>query len=256
MDINFPLILLAAVVITGLIWLVDILFFARKRKTDKLPVVVEYAKSFFPILLLVFVIRSFLVEPFRIPSGSLEPTLLAGDFIIVNKFHYGLRWPLVNTKIIPISNPKTGDIVVFHWPPNPTIDYIKRVIGVPGDHISYINKILYINNKPIPQKEVATTTEVDEMGNQWKVVEMEEDLLGVKHNIYIRPEAASTDLYDIVVPDGKYFVMGDNRDDSQDSRYWGFVPNNNLVGNAIAVWLSWNGTKHNIRWDRIGKLIH
>ncbi|MBX3708803.1 MAG: signal peptidase I [Gammaproteobacteria bacterium] len=263
MNFNFELILFYASVVTGLIVLFDVIFLARKRKLAqegeteiKLPIIIDYARSFFPILLIVFLLRSFLYEPFRIPSGSLEPTLLMGDFILVNKFDYGIRLPVIHKKIYGHDVPQRGDIMVFRWPPNPSYDFIKRVIGLPGDKISYINKELYVNGQKIPQEFVQNSMALGESGNQWQAVEKQEDLLGVKHHIFVDSTKSSRDFHDIIVPDGMYFVMGDNRDDSADSRYWGFVPDKNIVGKAVMVWLSWNSINKNLRFNRIGKLIH
>ena len=222
----------------------------------KLPMIIDYSRSFFPVLLIVFLLRSFLFEPFRIPSASLEPTLLTGDFILVNKYQYGMRLPVIHKKLYNIAEPKRGDIMVFRWPPNPSIDFIKRVIGLPGDHISYINKELTVNGQKIPQEFVQNSTARDESGSEWQALEKQEDLLGVKHHIYVDSAKFSRDFHDVVVPEGMYFVMGDNRDDSADSRYWGFVPDKNIVGKAILVWLSWDGSKKNLRFNRMGKLIH
>ncbi|VVC75813.1 Signal peptidase I [Aquicella siphonis] len=263
MNFNFEMILFYATVISGLIALFDILFLARRRQLAqkdaaeiKLPIIVDYARSFFPVLLIVFLLRSFLFEPFRIPSGSLEPTLLTGDFILVNKYDYGIRLPVVHTKIYTSGAPKRGDIMVFRWPPNPSYDFIKRVIGLPGDKISYINKELYVNGQKIPQEYLKESLAVNETGSEWQAQEKQEDLLGVKHRIYIDTAKSSQDFHDIIVPKGMYFVMGDNRDDSADSRYWGFVPDKNIVGKAVLVWLSWDGAKKNLRFNRMGKLIH
>lgn len=259
MNFNFELILFYATLITGLISLFDVLFLAKGRKkkgVTKLPLIINYAKSFFPVLLIVFLLRSFLYEPFRIPSGSLEPTLLTGDFILVNKFDYGVRLPVVHKKIFGQGELKRGDIVVFRWPPNPSIDFIKRVVGLPGDHISYINKELYVNGQKIQQEFLQTTPAQNEGGKEWQAAEKQEDLLGVKHHIFIDPTRPSRDFKDIVVPEGMYFMLGDNRDWSEDSRYWGFVPDKNVVGKAVMVWMSWDGTKTNVRWNRLGKLIH
>ena len=256
MNINFPLILVILVALSGIIVLLDKCFLAKQRATTaKLPLWIDYAHSFFPILLIVLLLRSFLVEPFRIPSGSLEPTLLVGDFVLVNKYIYGLRLPVLNDKILKWREPKHGDVVVFRWPPNPKIDYIKRIIGVPGDHIQYKDKILYINGKKAPQKFLAYTTDSDDAGHNWVVEKREENFLGVKHDIYIRPDAPAQD-FSVTVPKNDYFVMGDNRDDSSDSRFWGFVPEKNLIGKAFAIWMSWSGFKDDIRWRRIGRLIH
>lgn len=263
MNFNFELILFYATVVTGLVALFDIIFLARKRKLKqtgteevKLPIIIDYARSFFPVLLIVFLLRSFLYEPFRIPSGSLEPTLLTGDFIIVNKYDYGVRLPVVHKKLFENNMPQRGDIMVFRWPPNPSVDFIKRVIGLPGDKISYINKELTINGQKIPQEFLQDSTARDESGSAWQAQEKQEDLLGVKHHIYINPERSSRDFHDIVVPDGMYFVMGDNRDDSADSRFFGFVPDKNIVGKAVMVWLSWDGYNKSLRFNRMGKLIH
>lgn len=270
MNFNFELILFYAVVVTGLITLFDIIFLAKKRKKNyeklasttpnlpdmKLPIIIDYARAFFPILIIVFLLRAFLYEPFRIPSGSLEPTLSTGDFILVNKFHYGIRLPVIHTKLYSLDVPKRGDIIVFRWPPNPSIDFIKRVIGVPGDHISYIGKTLYINGEKIPQDYIKDTFTYDENGDRLDVLEKEENLLGVKHAIYQTADKPNDDLNDIIVPEGMYFAMGDNRDNSADSRYWGFVPDENIVGKANYVWMSWDSIKHNVRWKRIGTKIN
>jgi len=270
MNFNFELILFYAVIISGLIALFDIIFLAKRRKLAhaaktkgmanppeiKLPMIIDYAWSFFPVLLLVFMLRSFVYEPFRIPSGSLEPTLSVGDFILVNKYHYGIRLPVVHKKIYSINEPKHGDIVVFRWPPNPSINFIKRVIGVPGDHISYINKTLYVNGQSMPQEFKADSMDRDEEGRDWKVEERIEDFFGVKHSIYQNNLIPKYDFNDVIVPEGMYFMMGDNRDNSADSRVWGFVPEENILGQANYVWMSWNSHDHSIRWKRLGKAIH
>lgn len=263
MNFNFELILFYLVIISGVVALFDKLFFAKKRQRAaattssevKLPLLIDYAYAFFPILLLVFLLRSFLYEPFRIPSGSLEPTLTIGDFILVNKFDYGIRLPISHNKLYKIGEPARGDIIVFRWPPNPSIDYIKRVIGIPGDRISYHRKTLYINGKEIPQTFIQNTTSVDESGNLSKVIEKQETLFGIKHAIFQSEDKPNDDFNDIVVPAGMYFAMGDNRDDSADSRFFGFVPEENIIGKAIVIWMNWNSTEKNIRWDRIGKKV-
>lgn len=259
MNFNFELILFYATIITGVISIIDILLFAPKRKrqhVEKMPLIIDYSRAFFPVLIIVFLLRSFLYEPFRIPSSSLEPTLLTGDFILVNKYDYGVRLPVVHKKIAERGSPQRGDIIVFRWPPNPSYDFIKRVIGLPGDHISYINKELIINGKKIPQTYMQKETAKDELGMEWSAEVKEEDLLGIKHKIYVNPGKTGRDYNDIVVPEGMYFVMGDNRDDSADSRYWGFVPDKNIVGKAVMVWLSWGGFHQGVRWDRVGRVIH
>ncbi|OGT44080.1 MAG: signal peptidase I [Gammaproteobacteria bacterium RIFCSPHIGHO2_12_FULL_37_34] len=255
MNFNFELILFYATLLSGAIALLDILFLQKKRQAKKIPIWIDYARSFFPVLLIVFLLRSFLFEPFRIPSGSLEPTLLVNEFILVNKFDYGIRLPVIHQKIIGKSTPKRGDIIVFRWPPNPSLDFIKRVIGLPGDRIQYVNKELYINDQKIPQDFLQMNRVNDESGELWQATEKEENLFGVKHKIYIDPEKFSGNFSDIVVPDGMYFVMGDNRDNSADSRFWGFVPDENIIGKAVVVWMSWDNSKTNIRWNRLGKVI-
>lgn len=259
MNINFEYILFYLIIGCGVIALFDQLFLAKKRKQankTKLPIIIDYARSFFPVLLIVFLIRSFLYEPFRIPSGSLMPTLLPGDFILVNKFDYGVYIPVIHKKIANVGQPMRGDIMVFHWPPKPSALFIKRVIGVPGDHISYVNKVLTINGHHITQEFDKYTTDTDESGNTFDVVMKLENLLGVKHYIYQVPDKTSFDFNDIVVPEHMYFAMGDNRDNSADSRFWGFVPEENIVGKAVVTWMSWDKDKFNVRWDRLGRLVN
>lgn len=270
MDMNFELILVLIVLFSGVVYLADVLFFARKRHQaasllsttpdetkraileDKATMskIVEYSRAFFPVLLLVLIIRSFIFEPFRIPSGSLEPTLIPGDFILTNKYTYGLRLPVLHSKIFSINSPEVGQIFVFRSPPNPDIDFIKRVIGVPGDKISYIDKVLYINGVMQPQTDIGPVNYTDEDGNVSKVELKSEVLNGIKHNIYIVKNKPAYD-FSLVVPPGNYFAMGDNRDYSWDSRYWGFVPDQNLIGKAVYIWLSWDKDKYRIRWNRI-----
>jgi signal peptidase I len=250
---SFALLLVILAALTGLIILIDKCYWAKRRDAEATqPKLIEHAYAFFPIFLIVLLLRSFLVEPFRIPSGSLEPTLQVGDFVAVNKFAYGLHLPVLETKILSIKNPKTGDIAVFRWPPDPAFDYIKRVIGVPGDVISYHNKKLTINNKPMPQKFMEYT--IDESSGQ-TVARYQEDLNGVIHDIYISPKERAVD-FDVTVPKDHYFVLGDNRDNSADSRYWGFLPKENLRGRAFFVWMSWNGKTHMPRWENIGHVLH
>lgn len=250
---NFALWLLIFSIVTGVVYLLDVLIWSKKRKPKETPPrLIEFSRSFFPVFIVVLLLRSFLIEPFRIPSGSLEPTLLVGDFLAVNKFAYGLRLPVFETKILPISNPKTGQIVVFRWPPNPTYDYIKRVIGVPGDTVEYHNKMISINGKLMKQTFVNYT--IDESSGK-PVAQYRENLNGIVHDIFVRPDVPSVD-FKVVVPPNQYFMMGDNRDDSADSRFWGFVGDEYLRGKAFLVWMSWNGKKDTIRWSKIGQLIH
>lgn len=250
---NFALILVILSLLSGLIFLADKLFWEKKRRLGEEPnKIIEYARSFFPVFFLVLLLRSFIIEPFRIPSGSLEPTLLVGDFLAVNKFAYGFRLPVWEKKIIPVANPKSGEVAVFRWPPEPSLDYIKRVIGTPGDNIGYHNKVLTLNGKPVKQTFLDYT--VDESSGK-SVARYKENLNGVEHDIYIRPDIAAVD-FEVTVPEGQYFMMGDNRDDSADSRYWGFVSDDYLRGKAFLVWMSWNSNTDSIRWSKIGRFIH
>ncbi|MEN9916416.1 MAG: signal peptidase, partial [Pseudomonadota bacterium] len=257
MSFNFEFFLTTAVIISGAIALVDILVFApiRRRKNITHPsVLIEYARSFFPILLLVLLLRSFLAEPFRIPSGSEKPDLLIGDFIVANKFSYGIRLPVLHKKIMAVGEPKRGDIVVFLWPKDTSTYFIKRVIGLPGDAITYKDKVLTINGQLAPQTLIGEQSDQD-ANEKWRVIRKSENLLGVQHDIYLRPDQLATD-FSVYVPPGNYFVMGDNRDNSLDSRYWGFVPEKDLIGKAIWVFFSWDNEQHRVRWHRLGMRIH
>ncbi len=275
---DFALIMLVILVATGAIWSLDRVIWAKQRerraktlidtgKTEaaeqlrKEPVMVEYARAFFPVILIVFLIRSFLAEPFRIPSGSMLPSLYIGDFILVNKFTYGVRLPVINSKVLNIRHPHRGEVMVFRYPKNPAVNYIKRVIGIPGDHILYKDKKLYINGKPMDQMDglpYYPSQSVDPQGDTLKLIE---NLDGVRHEILLTGQL-DPPLPEIVVPEGQYFVMGDNRDRSNDSRFWGFVPDENLVGRAFLIWFSWDMTEQprwfwqRIVWNRIGSAIH
>jgi len=257
MNVDFPLILVILTFLCGLIWLIDVLFLAKKRKLTgkKMPVWIDYGRSFFPVFLIVLIIRSFIIQPYRVPTGSLEPTILPNDFVAVNQFAYGLRLPVLNTKILNIGEPKRGDIVVFRFPGDPRVDYVKRVIGVPGDHVVYKNRTLYINGKKISQKLLQEGQDIEPTGNIPSQVK-EENLMGVKHQILLHETGYEENgSVNIVVPKGMYFMMGDNRDGSGDSRYWGFVAEKYLVGKAFLIWLSWDSNKHRIRWSRIGTIL-
>ncbi len=249
--------------ICGVVWLVYRLA-KREQARAEWPAYVEYARSFFPIFLVVFLLRAFVAEPFRIPSGSMMPTLLVGDFILVNKFAYGLRLPVTKTKIMDIDEPKRGDVVVFRYPVNPRQDYIKRLVGLPGDHIRYRNKTLYINGKPMRMRPVGPYQPVGSGARALGSFEAREDLGGVEHSVLINPLAPDFNpgctfmgYREIVVPEGHYLMMGDNRDDSNDGRCWGFVPEENLVGKAFLIWLSMDWKRPGvIAWRRIGSRIH
>lgn len=249
---SFAFWLFIVCLISGIISLLDIFYFAKKRNPGSKPgPIIENARSFFPVLLLVFLLRSFLIEPFRIPSGSLEPTLLVGDFVATSKFIYGIRIPIIEKKIIEISAPKAGDIVVFRWVPDPNIDYIKRVVGVPGDVIEYKDKVLTINGVEAKQKFVKYTTDPSSGAS---VAEYLENLNGVKHRIFKKLSDPAVD-FKVTVPQNNYFMMGDNRDASSDSRYWGFVSDKYIRAKALITWFSWNSKDHSIRWKRIGRGI-
>ncbi len=254
---SFPAIMVSLVVLTGFIWLLDKFLWAPNRTAEQDdPIIVDYAKSFFPIILAVLVIRSFMVEPFRIPSASMVPTLHIGDFILVNKFSYGVRLPVINNKIIAVGKPERGDVVVFRYPPNPNIDYIKRVVGLPGDRVGYFNKTIYINGTPIAHEVKAKTAEL--LGVVPASYSIHHEQLGNhSHQIALAPSQQRMEV-DKVVPQGHYFVMGDNRDNSSDSRFWGTVPEENLVGKAFYIWMSWdcNASSSCIVWDRIGSSIN
>ncbi len=246
----FALFMLMILAATGLIWLLDSLFWRKKRTAGSAePVIVEYSKSFFPVILAVFLIRSFIIEPFKIPSGSMMPTLLAGDFIVVNKFTYGLRVPILNNTFVEISKPQRGDVAVFHFPPDPSIDYIKRIIGVPGDKIAYRNKQLFINGEPVEMRLVGDYQYVASGLNMVTAKHYREQLGEVNHDVLIEESGLTVDG-ETEVPPGHYFAMGDNRDNSKDSRSWGFVPEDNLVGKAFLIW--WNFDD----FGRIGSTIH
>jgi len=267
---NFALILFIALVVTGGIWLLDALLFKRFRdKEAREPLLVEYAKSFFPVILIVFGLRSFLVEPFKIPSGSMMPTLLIGDFILVNKFTYGIRLPVINKKVVQLNNPERGDVMVFRYPADPGLDYIKRVIGVPGDIVEYRDKQLSINGKPVRTDITGAYSYVGNGLNYVSATVYEEYLNSVGHAMMTESGKPSVELRQVVdfpqrencsynadgdgfvcrVPEGHYFTMGDNRDASGDSRYWGFVPDANIVGKAFFIWMNFED------FGRIGSTI-
>lgn len=250
---NFALILFVLLVITGVLYAVDILKFRKLRvKNGPEPLWVEWGASFFPVILIVFVLRSFLFEPFKIPSGSMIPTLLVGDFILVNKFTYGIRLPVINKKIISINEPQRGDVMVFRYPEDPSLDYIKRVIGVPGDTVAYQNKRLTINGQLVEMTKTADYLHPERLyySEQYlaKMGEVQHNLLNDTDAPAFVPDAGrfpyrencSYNAVGVIckVPAGHYFMMGDNRDNSRDSRAWGFVPEENIVGKAFFIWLN------------------
>lgn len=252
---SFPALMVTFVILTGIIWLIDSIFWAKQRSKDqKEPLAVEYARSFFPIILVVLVIRSFIAEPFRIPSGSMLPTLHVGDFILVNKFAYGIRLPVLNSKVLETGEPERGDVVVFRYPKNPQVDYIKRVIGLPGDTIGYFNKTVYINGEKVDQEVKDKSSELFSLVPARNELRFEA-LDGAGHEILVDPDRRLVEG-EAVVPEGEYFVMGDNRDNSNDSRFWGTVPEANLVGEAFFIWMSWDWNSGGIVWDRLGNSIN
>lgn len=258
MVFDFSFVLVLATLVTGLVWALDA-WYLRPRRIARAgagvppaePVLVEYARSFFPIILIVLVVRSFLFEPFRIPSDSMMPTLLDGDFIFVNKFTYGLRLPVVNAEIVALGEPQRGDVVVFRLPSDPSTNYIKRLVGLPGDHVEVREKRVYVNGELQPVELDGVYIGFGHTGAQIA----QETLGAVQHRVLYIPERSSYD-FDDEVPAGHYFFMGDNRDNSRDSRFpeVGFVPTDHVVGKAVRIWLNWNLPNAPI-WNRIGDAI-
>ena len=298
MNFDLALILVALTALTGVIWLIDKLAFAparnrravsieqiaalseaerkaRMQEAMREPVITEYARSFFPVLVLILIFRSFIAEPFKIPSGSMMPTLLVGDFILVNKFSYGLRLPVLNNRILDLGLPKRGDVIVFRYPgyqceregtpvrsgspcyeplsPVPKQDYIKRVVGLPGDEITYRNKVIMVNGVEVAQTYVGPYIGPSEAGRNLDDAQVKDEMLSnTSHRMMTMPRNAGLEGT-WRVPEASYFVMGDNRDGSADSRYWGFVPEANLVGKAIVIWMNWDNS---IDFRRIGTVIN
>ena len=276
MDIDFPLILVILVFGSGLIWMLDAIFLAPGRRraladlqgeypqwqeegssqaakyqaqaaeTAREPVLVEYAKSFFPVLLVVFVLRSFLVEPFQIPSSSMVPTLEVGEYILVNKYTYGIRLPVVRTKVLALNEPERGDVMVFFPPHMNDTYFIKRVIGLPGDTITYRDKQLFVNGTELPQDTLAVVPQ----GSSRYRVGME-TLGDASHLVQVDESRPSRD-FSLKVKPGHYFMMGDNRDNSSDSRIWGQVPEKDIVGKAFAVWMHWDSLFSIPSFSRVG----
>jgi signal peptidase I len=289
---NFALLLLLATVVTGIYWVAERFYFLpqrqnavaaleandlqRRAELSKMgisqvdgditeakvrllmqPWWLDWTAGLFPVIIVVFLLRSFLFEPFKIPSGSMIPTLLVGDLILVNKYTYGVRLPVINTKITEGTPPQRGDVMVFRYPPKPSLDYIKRVVGVPGDTVAYLNKRLTINGKPLETKALPDFFDEDAM----RYFKQFEETLGEKKHRLLndadRPAfVAGADKFEgfdacsytvegvtCKVPEGHYFMMGDNRDNSLDSRYWGFVPDKNIVGKAFFVWMNFGNLK-------------
>ncbi len=263
---DFSLLLVLLTLFTGLVWLVDSLFFRRRRmdravqnkvQRAREPVIIEYSRSLFPVLLVVLLFRSFLFEPFKIPSGSMIPTLLIGDFILVNKYAYGLRLPVLNSKFMDVGEPQRGDVVVFRYPVDPGVNFIKRLVGLPGDTVVYRDKKLFINGEAVELESQGaySSNEVKCTTPRPDAVRYAEQLGEVKHDILIHTGSGTRDGQ-WVVPEGHYFMMGDNRDRSNDSREWGFVPEANLMGRAVGIWLNFDYTKGCGDFSRMGDGIH
>lgn len=289
---NFSLLLFLATVVTGLYWLAEKFYFWPQRRKAAMaldaqtaqrraelvaqgihqvdnptgeaqarllaqPWWLDWTAGLFPVIVVVFLLRSFLFEPFKIPSGSMIPTLLVGDLILVNKFHYGVRLPVINTKILDNNSPQRGDVMVFHYPPKPSLDYIKRVVGVPGDEVAYLNKKLTVNGKPVPKVPLPDFFDEDALryAKQFQEttgsktyrllndVDRPSFIAGADDFPYRQNCRYSSEGVVCKVPEGQYFMMGDNRDNSLDSRYWGFVPEENIVGKAFFVWMNFGNLK-------------
>lgn len=263
---TFALILFSLLMLTGAIWLLDRYRLSVKRPSgSNEPWWVEYSKSFFPVILVVFFLRSFLVEPFKIPSGSMIPTLHVGDFILVNRYTYGLRLPIVNKKFVEINQPQRGDVMVFHFPNDPSVDYIKRVVGLPGDTLVYRDKRLTINGVEQKLQRDGDYNYVESGLNFLHTERYNENLGDRIHAVLLNPEMPQVHIGNVeeplpcsysaqemrcTVPAGHYFMMGDNRDNSRDSRYWGFVPDEMIVGKAFFIWMNFG------ELDRIGLSIN
>ena len=275
MTIDFPLILVILVFGSGLIWLADAVLLApgRRQRADELrqrfpqwqtegsvdaerydaqlgetarePVVVEYARSFFPVLLVVFVLRSFIVEPFQIPSSSMVPTLEVGDYILVNKYTYGIRLPVVRTKVMSLNEPQRGDVMVFFPPHMNDTYFIKRVVGLPGDRVEYRDKRLYVNGEPVPVTALPGTDSRYQVG--------QEQLGAAEHAVQVDRRRPPRD-FSVEVKPGHYFMMGDNRDNSSDSRIWGQVPEKDIVGRAFAIWMHWESFFSIPGFSRVGSI--
>ena len=267
MAFDFELVLVLATLAAGLIWVIDAVFFAGARRhrsiemthgtrTDavKAPTLVEYARSFLPVLLVVLVLRSFIVEPFRIPSESMLPTLEVGDFIVVNKFSYGIRLPVSHTTVIDLGDPERGDVVVFRYPRQPSVNYIKRIVGLPGDTVAYYNRRVFINGEPVPMERLGEYIPPGIGAGDNSLLRFRERLGDTVHSVLLDPDGRSLEG-EFVVPEDHYFVLGDNRDHSNDSRAWGYVSEDNLVGHAQMIWMHWDWNGEGFDWSRVGNTI-
>jgi signal peptidase I len=291
--LDFSLVLVVVVAIAGVIWLLDHVLFAplRRRRAlaagrepaqQTMPVTVDYARSFFPVAVIVLLVRAFIFEPFRIPSDSMMPTLLDGDFIVVNKFAYGLRLPVLGTKVLNIGEPQRGDVVVFHYPPDPSVNYIKRAVGLPGDRVRIVSDQLIINGQPVPLQNdgryddgcyhnMRLSTEILGKHTHQTLSCLTPEDLGAppgptcnrrleRNYVCVEPavpgERDRSDAGEVIVPPGNYLMIGDNRDNSSDGRYWGFVPEDHLVGKATRIWFNVDLQRSGgPNWSRIGRRI-
>lgn len=255
MNINFDLWLLIGLVLTSLIAGLDKFIFAKRRTAgENIPVVANYASELWSVLLLVFILRGFVFGLITVPTGSMLPTIQLGDYIIVNKLAYALKRPVSGLPLWQYASPQLGDVIVFNDPVNPDVLFIKTVVGVPGDHISYLNKQLLINGKPVPQTLLRSVLEPNDSQTE-PVTEYVSQLGQHQHHIYQMPWRPADDFKDIVIPAGEYFVMGDNRDNSDDSRYWGLVPEQNIVGKGWRIVFSWDSVHNRVRWQRLGNML-
>lgn len=258
---DFALILTVLALVTGLLWLLQRFWLIPKaRSQGKEPAAwVESIASLFPIIVLVLVFRSFVLEPFKIPSGSMLPTLEIGDFIVVTKFSYGLRLPVLNTRILALGEPERGDVMVFRFPQDARVNYIKRVVGLPGDTVTYRNKVLFINGEPIEQEVIGPWAGQGLSRNPpgRQPIQRREMLGETPHYIMTFPDQPDRETRSWVVPEGHFFVLGDNRDQSLDSRHWDFVPEAKLVGRAWRIWMNWDCGRDRgcVAWSRIGDKI-
>ena len=254
MSTLFPKILVIIFLSCVIITLVDQFFWRKEREqaNQAIPKVVDYARSFLFVFFLVIIIRSFLFQAYKVPTGSLEPTVQPVEYLLVSQYAYGLKLPVWRRTIVPIGKPHRGDIALFHWPVNHDFILVKRVVGMPGDHISYMNKTLTINGKPADKHFVKNAKDFanDTSGPGFDVQIWEENLLGVKHKIFINPSVECRNFKDLVVPQGYYLMMGDNRDNSDDGRYFGFVPEKDFVGKGLCVLISWDPHTKHFRWKR------
>jgi signal peptidase I len=253
---DFEAFLTVASLATGLFWLLSLYFRKKQKKLTFTSNLVEQIGSFFPVLIFVLAVRTFVFEPFRIPSSSMMPTLLTGDFIYVNKFAYGLKIPVLHDTIIETGKPQRGDIIVFRFPLDQSDDYIKRVVGLPGDKIHYdtYKKEVYVNGKLVKQELDGPYQGLMDDPTAKGLIKKYELLGDEKHMMFTRNHSGMgpTNFLDVTVPQGHYFAMGDNRDNSADSRAWGFVPERNLVGKAIFIWMHWRTTDFFEGLKRIG----